>query len=134
MKGGPLPCSSPSNKVEPSIGRPALNLCRQFKPSRLLQNDSEQPLLVEPPHIGTKRLGLCDQLLMTRRVLSEGTETPIGIDVIDHYGATWSKMRPRSIQFEAYIAFAMQAVMHEQTKMTELGKYLGKTQSAGAFD
>jgi hypothetical protein len=73
-------------------------------------------------------------VLTPRRVFSEGTETPIGIDVIDHYSATWSKMRPGSIQFEAYVAFAMQAVMHEQTKMTELGKYLGEAQSAWAFD
>ena len=56
--------------------------------SRLFQNDSEQPFVVETAQIRMERLCLTNHGVMTRKSLSERPEAPISIDVINDEYAT----------------------------------------------
>jgi hypothetical protein len=50
--------------------------------SRLLQNDSELPFVVETPYIWVDRLRLANQRALAGKSLSERPEAPVGIDVV----------------------------------------------------
>jgi hypothetical protein len=102
--------------------------------SRLLQNDSELPFVVETPQIRVERLRLANHRLLTGKSMSEGPEAPVGIDVIHDECSVWSRGRPRPIQFKAYVAFTVKAVVNEKINLAQVGKQMGKATPAGTFD
>jgi hypothetical protein len=93
--GGTLRAASSTRRMEAKDDDDGAKHLEFFNPSlamcsRLLQNDSEQPFVVEAPQIRVERLGLANHGLMTRKGLSEGLEAPISIDVINDECAVWS--------------------------------------------
>jgi hypothetical protein len=114
-----------SSAFRACVGKQPSHLCR-----RLLQNDPEQPFLVETPQIRAKRLCLANRGLLSREGTSERLEAAIGIDVIYNDCALRCHGRPSSIQFETYVAFTVQAVVNEKIDLSKLGKQLGKAPPA----
>jgi hypothetical protein len=66
--------------------------------------------------------------------LSEGLEAPTSIDIINNECAVYCYDCPCLIQFETYIAFAVQAVVDEEINLAEVRKQLRKASSARTFD
>src|SRR5262249_25400817 len=85
--------------------------------SGCLQNNSEQPLLVETSEIGTERLGHADQGNLTRNGLRKGPKAPIGIDLVNDDCALRSQGWPSPIQFETNVTRTMQAIVNEEINL-----------------
>ena len=95
-----------------------------------LQDNSEQSLFVKTPQVWLKWFGLANDRLASRKGLGEGSETPIGVNIIDNNRSPRSQSRPSQIYLKTNIVFTMQAVMNEKIDLTKLGKYIGKATSA----
>src|ERR1700745_3551997 len=61
-------------------------------------------------------------------------ESPICIDIVHDECTTRLKLCPGSIQFEAYIAFTVHAVVDKKFDLSKLRKQLGQVQPAQAVD
>jgi hypothetical protein len=67
-----------------------LGLGRLHSCQRFLEDDSEQPPLVEASEIRAERFGLANDGLVTGESLGKRAETPIGIDIVHYDCATRS--------------------------------------------
>src|ERR1051326_4302694 len=102
--------------------------------SRLLQNDSEQPSLVEASHVRVERLGLTDHGFMTGKGSSERVEAPIRIYIVDHDCAVGVQSRPGAIQLEAHVALTVETVVNEKVHLAKMRKQVGKPPAARPLD
>src|SRR5262249_21161951 len=99
--------------------RPAVERDLAPRGRRFLQEDSEQPLLVEAPRIGVQGLRLADQGGVARTGLGGAPEAPAGVDVIDDDRPARAQGGPGPIHLEADVAFAVQAVVDEEVDLAE---------------
>ena len=118
--------------------RPLANSAAQTLPgcmrNRLLQNNSEQSLFVEPPQVGAQRLGLANYGLVIGMGLREGSETRIGVNIIDDNRSTRPQCDPSPIHLKANVLFTMQAIMNEKVDLAKFRKEPGKAEAAASFD
>ena len=77
-----------------------------------------------------ERLRLANHELFFGNGLSEGPEATISINIINDDCTLYSYGSPCSIQFEAYVAFTVQAVVDKEINFAEARKQLGKASSA----
>ena len=59
---------------------------------------------------------------MAGKALRKRLEAIIRIDVVDDDHAVWRQRCPGAIQFEAYVALAVKAVVNEEIDLAEAGK------------
>jgi hypothetical protein len=58
----------------------------------------------------------------------------VGVDIVNDDCAARSQDRPRAVEFEAHVAFAVQTIVNEEVKLAELCKQSRKPPATGALD
>src|SRR5208282_1338029 len=91
--------------------------------SRLFQHNSEQSLLVEAPQVGSKRLGLANHRRVTGKGLPKGSESPIGINIIDDNRSARPQGCESPIDLKAHVLFTMLAVVNKNVYLAKFGNY-----------